>query len=152
MTGTKRRIMKKSFWLPIALGLMAYLVLPLPGLGAPLSDRIQQKEQQIAAAKQKEGVLTTTIQGFSSRISGLQGQIRSTQRQLDRAQSDLDRQKTELLAVRNGLQAARDRLERLCGARAQARRLLAARMAHIYKSDTPDALSSPTESESGCSL
>ena len=139
--------MKKSFWLPIALGLMAYLVLPLPGLGAPLSDRIQQKEQQIAAAKQKEGVLTTTIQGFSSRISGLQGQIRSTQRQLDRAQSDLDRQKTELLAVRDRLQAARDRLERLRRELAQARRLLAARLVDIYKSDTPDALTVVLESD-----
>src|SRR3954470_23338548 len=147
MTGTKRRIMKKSFWLPIALGLMAYLVLPLPGFGAPLSDRIQQKEQQIAAAKQKEGVLTTTIQGFSSRISGLQGQIRSTQRQLDRAQSDLDRQKTELLAVRDRLQAARDRLERLRRELAQARRLLAARLVDIYKSDTPDALTVVLESD-----
>jgi len=139
--------MKKSFWLPIALGLMAYLVLTLPGLGAPLSDRIQQKEQQIAAAKQKEGVLTTTIQGFSSRISGLQGQIRSTQRQLDRAQSDLDRQKTELLAVRDRLQAARDRLERLRRELAQARRLLAARLVDIYKSDTPDALTVVLESD-----
>ena len=75
--------MKKSFWLPIALGLMAYLVLPMPGMGAPLSDRINEKQHEIDAAKQKEGVLTTTIQGFSSRIAGLQGQIHSTQRQLD---------------------------------------------------------------------
>jgi murein DD-endopeptidase MepM/ murein hydrolase activator NlpD len=139
--------MKKSFWLPIALGLMAYLVLPLPGLGAPLSDRIQQKQQQVASAKQKEGVLTTTIQGFSSRISGLQGQIRSTQRELDRAQSNLDRQKTELLAVRDRLQAARDRLERLRRELAQARRVLAARLVDIYKSDTPDALTVVLESD-----
>src|SRR6185312_9738661 len=102
--------MKKSFWLPIALGLMAYLVLPMPGMGAPLSDRIHQKQEQIDAAKRKEGVLTTTIQGFSSRIAGLEGQIRSTQHQLDQAQSDLDRQKTQLLAVRDRLEAARDRL------------------------------------------
>ena len=45
--------MKKSFWLPIALGLCAYLVLPLPGLSAPLSDRIEQKRAVIEHAKQK---------------------------------------------------------------------------------------------------
>src|SRR6476660_7316748 len=102
-------MMKKSLWLPIALGLAAFLLLPMPGIGAPLSDRIQQKQEQIDAAKRKEGVLTTTIQGFSSRIAGLQGQIRNTQRQLDRAQSDLNRQKATLLAVRDRLEQARDR-------------------------------------------
>ena len=80
--------MKKSFWLPIALGLCAYLVLPLPGLSAPLSDRIEQKREQIDQAKQKEGVLTTTIQGFSTRIDALQGEIQATQSRLDRAQDE----------------------------------------------------------------
>jgi murein DD-endopeptidase MepM/ murein hydrolase activator NlpD len=140
-------MMKKSFWLPIALGLTAFLLLPMPGMGAPLSDRIQQKQQQIESAKRKEGVLTTTIQGFSSRIAGLQGQIRNTQRQLDRAQSDLNRQKETLLAVRDRLQQARDRLERLRRELAQARRVLAARLVEIYKSDPPDALTVILESD-----
>ena len=139
--------MKKSFWLPIALGLMAYLVLPLPGIGAPLSDRIDQKQHEIDAAKQKEGVLTTTIQGFSDRISGLQGQIHATQQQLDRAQSSLDQQKAELLQVRDRLEVARDRLARLRSELATARRLLAARLVEIYKSDTPDALTVVLESD-----
>jgi murein DD-endopeptidase MepM/ murein hydrolase activator NlpD len=139
--------MKKSFWLPIALGLMAYLVLPLPGIGAPLSDRIDQKQKQIDTAKQKEGVLTTTIQGFSTRIDGLQGQIHATQQQLNRAQSSLDRQKSELLQVRDRLQASRDRLARLRSELATARRVLAARLVEIYKSDTPDALTVVLESD-----
>jgi murein DD-endopeptidase MepM/ murein hydrolase activator NlpD len=139
--------MKKSFWLPIALGLMAYLVLPLPGIGAPLSDRIDQKQKEIEAAKQKEGVLTTTIQSFSSRIEGLQGQIHATQQQLDQAQSSLDRQKDELLQVRDRLEAARDRLARLRSELATARRVLAARLVEIYKSDTPDALTVVLEAD-----
>jgi murein DD-endopeptidase MepM/ murein hydrolase activator NlpD len=139
--------MKKSFWLPIALGLLAYLVLPLAGMGAPLSDRIGDKQKEIEAAKQKEGVLTTTIQGFSDRIGGLQGQIHSTQQQLDRAQSSLDRQKDELLQVRDRLEAARDRLARLRSELATARRVLAARLVEIYKSDTPDALTVVLESD-----
>jgi murein DD-endopeptidase MepM/ murein hydrolase activator NlpD len=139
--------MKKSFWLPIALGLCAYLVLPMPGISAPLSDRIQQKQHEIDQAKQKEGVLTTTIQSFSNRIDGLQGEIQATQERLDRAQSSLDRQKNELLEVRDRLQAARDRLARLRSELATARRLLAARLVEIYKSDTPDALTVVLESD-----
>src|SRR4051794_16253738 len=123
--------MKKSFWLTIALGLCACLVLPMPGLTAPLSDRIQQKQHEVEQAKQEEGVLTTTIQRFSNRIDGLQGEIQSTQARLDRAQSSLDRQKNQLLEARDRLEAARDRLARLRDELATARRLLAARLVEI---------------------
>ena len=139
--------MKKSFWLPIALGLCAYLVLPLPGLSAPLSDRIEEKREQIDQAKQKEGVLTTTIQGFSTRIDAVQGEIQATQSRLDRAQDSLDRQKDELLEVRDRLEAARDRLERLRSELVTARRVLADRLVEIYKSDTPDALTVVLEAD-----
>jgi murein DD-endopeptidase MepM/ murein hydrolase activator NlpD len=139
--------MKKSFWLPIALGLCAYLVLPLPGLSAPLSDRIDQKRDEVEQAKQKEGVLTTTIQSFSNRIDSLEGQINAVQQRLDRAQSSLDRQKNELLAVRDRLEVARDRLARLRSELATARRLLAERLVEIYKSDTPDALTVVLEAD-----
>jgi murein DD-endopeptidase MepM/ murein hydrolase activator NlpD len=139
--------MKKSFWLPILLGVSAYLVLPMPGLSAPLPDRIEQKRDQIEEAKQKEGVLTTTIQRFSTRIDSLEGEINATQRQLDRAQASLDRQKAELLEVRDRLEVARDRLERLRSELQTARRLLAERLVEIYKSDTPDALTVVLEAD-----
>ncbi len=139
--------MKKSFWLPILLGLTAYLVLPLPGLSAPLSNRIDQKRAEIEKDKQKEGVLSTTIEGFSSRIGNLEGEISATQKRLDQAQSELDRQKAELLEVRDRLEVARDRLARLRSELATARRLLAKRLVEIYKSDTPDALTVVLESD-----
>jgi len=139
--------MKKSFWLPIALGLSAYLVLPMPGLSAPLSDRIDQKRAEIEHAKEKEGVLTTTIQGYSNRIDNLEGQIQAVQSRLDRAQASLDRQKNELLEVRDRLEVARDRLARLRSELVTARRLLAQRLVEIYKSDTPDALTVVLESD-----
>src|SRR5215218_10491846 len=139
--------MKKSFWLTIALGLSAYLVLPLPGLSAPLSDKIEKKRAEIAKTEQKEGVLTTTIQRFSTRIEGLQGEISATQKQLDRAQASLDRQRAELLEVRDRLEEARDRLERLRRELATARRVLAERLVEIYKSDTPDPLTVVLEAD-----
>jgi murein DD-endopeptidase MepM/ murein hydrolase activator NlpD len=139
--------MKKTFWVPITLALAAYLMLPLPGLSAPLSERIEKKRAQIGEARQKEGVLTTTIERFSTRIDSLQGEISATQKQLDRAQASLDRQKAELLAVRDRLEAARDRLERLRRELATARRVLAARLVEIYKADTPDALTVVLEAD-----
>jgi murein DD-endopeptidase MepM/ murein hydrolase activator NlpD len=139
--------MKKTFWVPIAMALAAYLVLPLPGLSAPIPQRIEKKRDQIAEARQKEGVLSTTIQRFSTRIESLQGEISATQSRLERAQNSLDRQREELLEVRDRLEEARDRLERLRSELATARRVLAARLVEIYKSDSPDALTVVLEAD-----
>jgi murein DD-endopeptidase MepM/ murein hydrolase activator NlpD len=132
--------MKKSFLLPIALAVTAYLLLPLPGLSAPLSSKIEKKREQIERHRAKEGVLSTTIERFSTRIDAVQGEIAATERRLARVQDSLDRQKAKLLAVRNKLEAARDRLQRLRSELATARRVLAARLVEIYKADSPDAL------------
>src|SRR5687767_9788052 len=72
-----RTFMKKFFWVPIALGLVAYLSLPLPGQSASLNDKIERKERQVERKRAREGVLTTDISAYSSRIRGLQGDIRS---------------------------------------------------------------------------
>ena len=132
--------MKKSFLLPISLAVLAFLVLPLPGLSAPLSTRIEKKRNQIERHKAREGVLSSTIQGFSERIDAVQGEIAATERRLSRVQGSLDRQKAKLLEVRNQLEEARDRLERLRSELATARRVLAKRLVEIYKADSPDAL------------
>jgi murein DD-endopeptidase MepM/ murein hydrolase activator NlpD len=139
--------MKKSFWVPITLALAAYVLLPLPGLSAPLSQRIEKKRAAIEEVKQREGVLTTTIQRFSTRIHSLQGEIGATRQRLERAQDSLDRQQAELLEVRNRLEAARDRLERLRRELATARKVLAARLVEIYKADAPDALTVVLEAD-----
>jgi murein DD-endopeptidase MepM/ murein hydrolase activator NlpD len=131
--------MKKTFLLPIALAVMAYLVLPMPGLSAPLSSRIEEKRHEIEKHKAKEGVLSTTIATFNTRIDAIQGEISATERRLARVQGSLDRQE-ELLAVRDRLEAARDRLERLRSELVTARRVLAKRLVEIYKADSPDAL------------
>ena len=132
--------MKKSFLLPIALAVTAFLVLPMPGSSAPLSSRIEEKRQEIEKRKAQEGVLSTTIQRFDNRIDAVQGEISATERRLSRVQSSLDQQKEKLLEVRNRLEKARDRLERLRSELATARRVLAARLIEIYKADSPDAL------------
>jgi murein DD-endopeptidase MepM/ murein hydrolase activator NlpD len=139
--------MKKSFFLPMSVALAAYLLLPLPGLSAPLPQRIEEKRSQIEQAKQKEGVLSTDIAQFSTRIDSLQGEISATQARLDRAQASLDRQRAELLEVRDQLEEARDRLESLRRELETARKVLAARLVEIYKADAPDALTVVLESD-----
>jgi murein DD-endopeptidase MepM/ murein hydrolase activator NlpD len=139
--------MTKTFWVPITLAVALFLALPLPGLSAPLSQRIDKKRDQIADARHKEGVLSTTIQQFSTRIESLQGEISATQERLERAQQSLDRQRAELLEVRDRLEEARDRLERLRRELDTARRVLAARLVEIYKSDSPDALTVVLEAD-----
>ena len=139
--------MKKSFFLPMIVALAAYLVLPLPGLSAPLPQRIEEKRGQIEQAKQKEGVLSTDIAQFSTRIESIQAEISATQSRLDRAQASLDRQKAELLEVRDQLEEARDRLERLRSELVTARKVLAARLVEIYKADAPDVLTVVLEAD-----
>ncbi len=140
--------MKKTFLFPILLALGAYLLLPLPGLSAPpLSERIEEKRAQIDQKKQREGVLSTTIERFNTRIDAVEGELEATQRQLDRAQASLDAQKAELLAVRDRLEESRDRLETLRRELATAREVLAARLVEIYKADAPDVLTVVLEAD-----
>jgi murein DD-endopeptidase MepM/ murein hydrolase activator NlpD len=139
--------MKKSFWVPLTLALAAYFLLPLPGTSAPLKQQIEKKRAELQKVQQREGVLTTTIQGFSTRINSLQGEIGATRERLERAQGSLDRQQAELLELRDRLEEARDRLERLRRELATARRVLAARLVEIYKADAPDALTVVLEAD-----
>ena len=53
--------MKRSFWVSIILGLTAFLVMPIDGLSAPLSKRIDQTRSKIRSKEHKEHVLSDTI-------------------------------------------------------------------------------------------
>jgi murein DD-endopeptidase MepM/ murein hydrolase activator NlpD len=139
--------MKRAFWVSITLGLMAFVLLPLPGGAKPLQERIQEKRAQVEGVKRREGVLTTTISSYNNRIEALQGQIAATQHQLGVVERDLDAKRAELVRVRDRLEVARDRLERVRSELATAREVLAARLVEIYKSDAPDALTVVLEAD-----
>jgi murein DD-endopeptidase MepM/ murein hydrolase activator NlpD len=132
--------MRKSFWVSITLGLTAYLLLPLPGLSAPLSSKIEKKRGEIKTEKKKEVVLSNDIEGFDGRINGLEGEISSLQNRQQAAQATLDRKRAELLRVRDKLERAKDRLARLKQQLREGQEALAARLVEIYKADEPDAL------------
>ena len=105
--------MKRHFGVVITLGLGAYLLLPMPGLSAPLSQRIDQTRELVQNKKYREHVLSDTIASYNVKIDSLQGDINVLQRKQDRIQSDLDQKRAELLEVRGKLDEARDRLARL---------------------------------------
>ena len=132
--------MRKSFWVPITLGLTAYVVLPLPGQTVPLSSKIDKKKAEIAKEKRKEGVLSSDIQGFNDRISGLEGRINALQSQQDRAQATLDASVPSFSACATSSRRPSDRLARLKVRLAEGQKALAARLVEIYKADEPDAL------------
>ena len=139
--------MRKRFWVSITLGLAAYFVLPLPGQGASLTERIERKRDQIAEKAEQEGVLSTRIASYNTRIESLKGQIAGTEQRLDRVQDDLDAARRELLRVRDKLEVARDRLERLRARLRVARDALADRLVELYKADQPDVLTVVLEAD-----
>jgi murein DD-endopeptidase MepM/ murein hydrolase activator NlpD len=132
--------MKRHFGVVITLGLGAYLLLPMPGLSAPLSERIEHTRTLVADKKYKEHVLSETIANYNVRIDSLQGDINALQRKQDRIQVTLDQKRAELLEVRGKLDEARDRLARLKKQLGVAEDALAARLVDLYKADEPDAL------------
>jgi murein DD-endopeptidase MepM/ murein hydrolase activator NlpD len=136
----------KSFWVSITLALLAFLLLPMPGLSESLSSRIQHQRNKVAAKLHHEGVLTSTISTFNNRIRGLQGDIRSLQQREERIQTTLDQKRAELAQIQNKLQAARDRLARLRARLDLAKKQLAARLVDEYESDQPDLVTVILES------
>jgi murein DD-endopeptidase MepM/ murein hydrolase activator NlpD len=132
--------MKRHFGVVITLGLAAYLLLPMPGLSAPLSQRIDETRTLVQNKEYKEHVLSETIATYNVRIDSLQGDINVLQRKQNRIQTDLDQKRAELLEVRGKLDEARERLARLRKQLGIAEDALANRLVELYKADEPDAL------------
>jgi murein DD-endopeptidase MepM/ murein hydrolase activator NlpD len=139
--------MRRTFWVAITLALGAYLALPLPGLSRPLSERIDDTRSAIDRHRAREGVLSTSIQRFNTRIESLQGEINDVRRREERLQGELDEKRAELTRVRNRLEIVRDELIELRGQLVTATEALAARLVQMYKADEPDALTVVLESE-----
>ena len=141
------QLIRKTFWIPIALALAAYLLLPLPGASKPLPERIDQKQGEVDEAEQQEGVLASDITRFNTNITSLQGEIDGTEARLAQVQSELDIAQAELERVRDELEIARDRLVRLRERLVAARGALADRLVELYKADQPDALTVVLEAD-----
>jgi murein DD-endopeptidase MepM/ murein hydrolase activator NlpD len=138
--------MKRAFQVSITLALMAFLVLPMPGQSASLNNRIDTVKAKINAKKAKEGVLTSTITRYNTKIQSLQGEIRGLQDRQNRIQGSLNEKRAELFATQDKLEKAKDRLARLKVYLASAQKVLAQRLVQMYKDGEPDVLTVVLES------
>jgi murein DD-endopeptidase MepM/ murein hydrolase activator NlpD len=139
--------MKKLFLVVITLGLTAYLALPMPGQTRSLNDKIERKQRQVEKKRAREGVLTSDISGYSTRIKGLQGDIRSYASREATLQGSLQRKRAEVQRVQDKLEVAQDRLVRLRARLKEATGVLSTRLVEIYKDDEPDVLTVILESD-----
>jgi peptidoglycan DL-endopeptidase CwlO len=131
------RVLLPAFLIPLAL----WIVLPLGSSGATsaeLQRKIEHKQNVVKKAKGKEQVLTTTIAGYTARINRLQGDITVLQRRQDTIQADLDVKQAQLARIQTELRLQRARLAKLRARLDVSRRILAVRLAEIYKADAPD--------------
>jgi murein DD-endopeptidase MepM/ murein hydrolase activator NlpD len=132
----------------MALGLTAFLVLPMPGQSASrnLPGKIDKKKRQVAKKKRQEGVLTQTITGYSVKIRALQGDIRGYATREQQLQGNLDTKRAQVQRVQDQLQIAQDRLAKLRAQLKEATGALGKLLVARYKDDQPDVLTVILES------
>jgi murein DD-endopeptidase MepM/ murein hydrolase activator NlpD len=132
-------------------GLSALL---LAGLGCwagsaparPVGARIASTQQELAKARHREGVLTTTISRYSRRITRLQGEVAGLRNRESRVQAQLDVRQAELRRARTELHREQLRLRLLRLKLRHSIHVLSDRLVAIYKSDQPDILTVILES------
>lgn len=96
-----------------------------------LQRKIDATQGRIGKRKAREGVLTTQISAFTSRIDRLQ-------RRQSTAQAELDTRRSELFTTQAELREQRRRQLRLRARLHEARVALAQRLVELYRADAPD--------------
>ncbi|HEV2075396.1 MAG TPA: peptidoglycan DD-metalloendopeptidase family protein, partial [Thermoleophilaceae bacterium] len=122
------------------MGLAAPFLVPVPGLGASLSEQITGTEGELTETRAQEGVLTTELSGLDNQIAALSGEIGALLDKEAAILEELEAKEAELEATRAQLEATRQRLARVKDRLAESENALAERLVEIYKTDEPDAL------------
>src|SRR5262245_31621536 len=120
----------------VAIAAIAAVVGLALAAGAPAQDlqsQLDAKRNQLDAAKQREGVLSSTIEQYSTQIDQLTGEVATLRNREAIVQDHLERTQARLDAERAHLQKLRGHLKRSL-------KVLRERLVAIYKSDEPDAL------------
>ncbi len=110
-------------------GLYAVAAAPAQDLQSQLDD----KEAELDAAKEREGVLSSEIQGYTEDIDQLAGEVAVLRTREAVVQDRLDRTEARLDRERKYLNVLRDRL-------VHTMRILKRRLVDIYKSGEPNAI------------
>ena len=139
--------MRRRIPLSIALALAASLLVPVEGASAPVSERIDGTRDQIQQTEAREGVLTTEITSYDSRIESLSGRISGLLDREEELLGRLDAKRAELEEVRAELERTRAELEKLRAKLGESEEALANRLVEIYKADEPDAVTVVLEAD-----
>ena len=116
------------------LPLVLWAAVPLISQGASagrVTNKLDRKRKALERNRDRDRVLTTDVSALHRRIGGLQHRQRAYQ-------ADLDRKRAVLVRTQDDLRDQRARLARLRARLQVSRRVLAARLTEIYKSDEPD--------------
>ena len=111
---------------------------PMVSSGQSLHEKIEGKQRQVEARKDRERVLTSDIARYSDRINRLQDEITTLQRRQVSLQADVEAKQAELARIQESLRRERLRLMRLRARLAEERIALARRLVEQYKADAPD--------------
>ncbi|TMK70312.1 MAG: hypothetical protein E6G49_11220 [Actinobacteria bacterium] len=95
--------------------------------------QLSQKKSQLQHAKDRAGVLSTTIQKYGDRLDQLRGQVASLQNQIAITETQLRKKEAELKEAKAKLERLREHLKRSL-------RILSQRLVDIYESNNPDAM------------
>ena len=140
---TRLRLLAAALATPLVL----WLFVPVLSDGQSIGTKIERKQSQIQEKKDQEGVLTSTIQGYSQRIGALQGDIDTLTTRQVRVETDLAAKREELQKLQDELRRERIRLTQLRARLAEARAVLSDRLVALYKADKPDVVSVILESD-----
>ena len=140
---TRLRLLAAALATPLVL----WLFVPVLSDGQSIGTKIERKQSQIQEKKQQEGVLTSTIQGYSQRIGALQGDIDTLTTRQVRVETDLAAKREELQKLQDELRRERIRLTQLRARLAEAQAVLSDRLVALYKADKPDVVTVILESD-----
>jgi murein DD-endopeptidase MepM/ murein hydrolase activator NlpD len=126
--------------LAIVLALALVLIGPAWGQGSDerqqaIQEKIARLRDKIAAANQREGVLTSEISAVTAKIRSLQGDVDDAALRLARLEHELARHKNRLAVLTQIFQFQTERLTLLRREHALAQRRLEQRLIAIYQSD-----------------
>ena len=95
--------------------------------------QLDQKQSQLQHAKDRAGVLSTTVQKYGDQLDQLRSQVASLRNQIAIVQTQLNKKEAELKEAKARLAQLRAQLKRSL-------RILRQRLVDIYESNTPDAM------------
>jgi murein DD-endopeptidase MepM/ murein hydrolase activator NlpD len=133
----------RSFAIVLAAFAAAFCLLAVAAPAAPaevLTKQLEAKESRLEEAKERKGVLTTTISRYQARIHRLSGAVEAFRSRDAVTQARLAAEQARLAAASAALERSRDHLARLRDHLRAALRALRQRLVAMYETGRPELL------------